>query len=120
MFTGSKRQKQPNAFENEFPNTRVHYSYNTYHILDHNEEELLKMDNPFALIVLAAQKALQMGKVPEEELGEGRLTVARALIRSRKYNHEQVIRFLYFLKNFIYLELLQLNLNGECYRLHLR
>src|SRR5438045_3153960 len=61
VFTGNERQKKRNVFEKEFLGTKVHYSFNTYHILDHSEEELLNMDNPFALIVLTAQKALLRG-----------------------------------------------------------
>lgn len=71
------------------------------------------MDNPFALIVLAAQKALLRDRIPEQELGEQRLTVARALIQSHKYSHEQIINFLYFLKNFIYIENPVINRNFD-------
>jgi hypothetical protein len=83
--------------------TAINYQYNVYHILDHSEDGLLAMDNPFALIVLAAQKALLMGKIPEEELNRERLTVARALIKSKKYDHARISRFLYFLKQFLYI-----------------
>lgn len=38
------------------------------------------MDNPFSLIVLAAQKALLEKKMPEKGLGEERLTIARATV----------------------------------------
>lgn len=113
VFTGNKYQKRSEVFEKEFLGTKVHYSFNTYHILDHSEEELLKMDNPFALIVLAAQKALLRDRIPEQELGEQRLTVARALIQSHKYSHEQIINFLYFLKNFIYIENPVINRNFD-------
>ncbi len=39
------------------------------------------MENPFSLIVLACQKALLEGKVPEKELGRERLTIAKALLK---------------------------------------
>jgi hypothetical protein len=113
VFTGDKSQKRPDMFQKEFLDTSITYRFKAYHILDHSEEELLSMDNPFALIVLAAQKALTRGKIPEEELGEQRLTVARALIQGRKYSHEQIMRFLYFLKNFIYIENQEINRNFD-------
>jgi predicted transposase/invertase (TIGR01784 family) len=56
---------------------------------------------------------LLRGRVPEEELGEQRLTVARALIQSQKYSHEQIMHFLYFLKNFIYIENPEINRNFD-------
>ena len=110
VFTGGKNQKQPNYFEKEFLGTKITYEYNTYHILDHTEAQLLAMDNPFALIVLAAQKALLMGKIPEQELGEQRLTIAKALILSKQYDSEQIKRFLFFLKTFVYIENPEINI----------
>ncbi|MFT3945870.1 MAG: hypothetical protein QM763_02755 [Agriterribacter sp.] len=83
--------------------TEITYRYNAYHIFNHSEAELLAMDNPFALIVLAAQKALLQGKLPEEELAVHRLTVARALIQSKKFSHKKIEKLLLFLKNFIYI-----------------
>lgn len=61
------------------------------------------MNNPFGFIVLAAQKALLMNKIPEQELAEHRLTIAKALIASKQYDSERIKRFLYFLKTFIYI-----------------
>jgi predicted transposase YdaD len=103
IFTGSKRQQHPGTFHKTFMGTEIIYRYNAYHIFDHSEAELLAMDNPFALIVLAAQKALLQGKVPEEELANHRLTVARALIQRNKFSHKRIEKLLFFLKNFIYI-----------------
>ncbi|WP_165813724.1 hypothetical protein [Terrimonas sp.] len=103
IFTGNKRQQHPDTFHKTFMGTEITYRYNAYHIFNHSEAELLAMDNPFALIVLAAQKALLQGKVAEEELASHRLTVARALIQSKKFSHNKIKRLLLFLKNFIYI-----------------
>ncbi|GAB2782632.1 hypothetical protein GCM10027275_27990 [Rhabdobacter roseus] len=109
VFTGPARPPEDSTFRYHFFGTEIHYRYNTYHILDHSQEELLAIHNPFALIVLAAQKALLMDKIPEEELGEQRLTIARALIHSGRYDSEQIRRFLFFLKTFVYLENPEIN-----------
>ena len=103
VFTGSKTQKRPSRFQRAFLGTEINYQYNVYHILDHSEAGLLAMDNPFALIVLAAQKALLMGKIPEEELNRERLTVYKDIINSKKYDYGRIILFLYFLKQFLYI-----------------
>jgi len=103
IFTGNKRQQHPHTFHKTFMGTEITYRYNAYHIFDHSEAELLAMDNPFALIVLAAQKALLQGKVPEEALADHRLTVARALIQSNKFSHKRIEKLLFFLKNFLYI-----------------
>ncbi|MBX3256920.1 MAG: hypothetical protein KF862_22475, partial [Chitinophagaceae bacterium] len=103
IFTGNRRQQHPDTFHKTFMGTEITYRYNAYHIFDHSETELLAMDNPFALIVLAAQKASLQGKVPEEELANHRLTVAKALIQSKKFSHKKIEKLLFFLKNFIYI-----------------
>jgi len=104
VFTGSKNQNRPGQFYKSFLGTEISYRYNVYHIFDHSEAGLVAMENPFALVVLAAQKALLTGKIPEEELNRERLTVARALIKSKKYDHVRINRFLYFLKQFVHIE----------------
>jgi hypothetical protein len=71
------------------------------------------MDNPFSLIVLAAQKALVADKIPQQELAEHRLTIANALIESKRYDNEQIRRFLFFLKTFSYIHNSEINSNFD-------
>ena len=113
VFTGNVAQSKAISFNHNFLGTRITYEFNTYHILAHTEEELLAMNNPFALIVLAAQKALFIGKISEEELGQQRLLIARTLIQSKRYDNEQIRRFLFFLKTFIYIDNLEINANFD-------
>lgn len=113
VFTGEKSQTRPDHFYKSFLGTEIMYRYNTYHVLDHNQDQLLAMNNPFALIVLAAQKALLIGKIPEEELGNQRLIIARSLIQSNRYDSEKIRRFLYFLKTFIRIENEEINSNFD-------
>lgn len=113
VFTGGKNQKSVAQYRNDFLGTKIVYEYNVYHILDHTEEQLLAMDNRFALVILAAQKALLAGKIPEAELAEQRLTIARALIESRRYDIEEIRRFLFFLKTFIRIENPEINSNFD-------
>jgi len=101
FFTGGTSQPRPAEYRHRTIDTRIHFLYRAYHILDHSEEDLLAMDNPFALIVLACQKSLLEGRVPDEELGRDRLMIARALLRGG-YDIDRVIRLMHFLKNFLY------------------
>ncbi|MNX74277.1 hypothetical protein D3C86_1057110 [compost metagenome] len=78
------------------------FKYRTYHVFDHNQTTLLSKQNPFALIALACQKALLEGKIPDEELGKERLTIARAMI-AQNFSHDRIISFMGFLKNFIFI-----------------
>ncbi|MCF0057975.1 hypothetical protein [Dyadobacter sp. CY356] len=113
VFTGGKNQKRPSHFHKNFLGTEIQYKYNAYHILDHSEKQLLNMENPFALIILAAQKALLANKIPEQELGEQRLTIAKALIEIKKYDNEQIRRFLYFLKTFLHIDNQEINIKFD-------
>jgi hypothetical protein len=96
--------------------------------MDHSEAELLAMNNPFALVVLATQKVLAKQRelaalkkknqvadkqVQNEQLNEQRLAIARVFISLAKdqYTHEQVVQFLVFLRGFIYIPNREINLN---------
>jgi len=113
VFTGNYIPSKANYFNHNFLGTKITYEYNSYHIREHTEEQLLAMDNPFALIVLAAQKALLIDKIPEEELGQQRLLIARTMIQSKKYDSEQIHRFLFFLKTFVYIQNPEINFNFD-------
>ena len=47
-------------------------------------------------------KSLLEGKIPEKQLGEERLSIAKALL-SHNYDHDRITSFLIFIKNFIYI-----------------
>jgi len=113
VFTGKANQKRPSSFAKSFLGTEISYKFNIYHIFDHTEDQLLKMDNPFALILLAAQKAVLADRVPKEELANQRLMIAKALINSKRYDNEKIKRFLYFLKTFIHIDNEELNVNFD-------
>ena len=108
VFTGARSQPRPSRYYQQLIKTRLSFEYCSYHIFDHSEQELLNMSNPFALIVLACQKALGEGKVPDAELGADRLTIAKALLKHH-YERDRIIRFLTFLKNFLYINDLEIN-----------
>ncbi|MBE8722152.1 RpnC/YadD family protein [Sphingobacterium pedocola] len=108
VFTGDKTQPCPSEYHHRVIDTQIHFQYRAYHIFGHSETELLAMDNAFALIVLACQKALLEGKIADNELGEDRLTIAKALLK-HEYDHDRIISFLVFLKNFLYINDLEIN-----------
>lgn len=98
IFTGNEKQVHPGKYIYDGIKTLHHFNYLFYHIFEHKESELLAMDNIFAYIVLACQKALQEGKVLEEGLATDRNTIARALIDREKYDKDRIISFFNFLE----------------------
>lgn len=113
FFTGDHKQPRPVGYRREVLDTVVDFRYRGVHIFDYTEEQLLTMDNICAFVVLACQKSLLEGKVPEEELGEDRSTIARALIETGIYDKDRIISFLVFLKNFIYIDDIEINRNFD-------
>ncbi|SMD08546.1 hypothetical protein SAMN04488101_11238, partial [Pedobacter nyackensis] len=102
VFTGDEQQDRPTEYRDHLLGTALSFKYLTYHVFDHDERTLLAIQNPFALIALACQKALLEGKIPDKELGDERLTIAKALL-NHNYSHDRVIGFMGFLKNFIFI-----------------
>ena len=104
LYTTDKRQKVKREYHYQVIKTEIRFRFLGYHIFDHSKEALLSMDNIFALVVLACQQALNEGKLWEEELALHRLTIARSLLKNGKYGKDRILRFLYFLKNFIFIQ----------------
>jgi len=102
VFTGDRKQRRSCEYLEQGIHTSIHFRYLSYQIFDNSATELLDCDNIFAYIVVACQKALLEGKVPEVELAEDRSTIVRALLSSKKYDKERIMHFLFFLKSFIF------------------
>ena len=110
IFTGQTGYKMPRSYLHTFLGTCLIYHYNTLCITDLSDKELSNSENPFALVVLAAKKALLAGKVPEKELLEQKLLVARLLLRKERFSRRKIGMILTFLKNYITFEEPQTNL----------
>jgi hypothetical protein len=91
IFTDFDGQKIPNRYEYHFLGTSHIYQYNTLNILGPTEEELKESNNPFAIVLLAARKALLAGKIPEKELLEHKLLVARLLLGKKQFSHIKIL-----------------------------
>ena len=79
------------------------YEYHTLSILDFTDEELKESSNPFALVVLAAKTALLEEKIPEKELLERKLLIAKELLR-RGYTERKVRAIMVFLRSYVLFE----------------
>ena len=61
VFTGAPPLSESLIYKHELYGGKISYEFNVYIIAHQSEEELLKSDNPFALIVLAALYAYRSG-----------------------------------------------------------
>ena len=103
IFTGLDGKKMPDRYTYQYRRTRVLYEYHTLSILDFTDEELKESNNPFALVVLAAKTALLEEKIPEQELLERKLLIAKELLR-RGYTERKVRAIMVFLKSYVLFE----------------
>jgi hypothetical protein len=108
-----KNKRVPLCYKREFFGTVILNQYNALYIQDQSETRLLTMNNLFALVVLAVQKAFLRDKLSETELNEQRLVIARALIINGHYSQQQITDFLIFLKQYIYINNNEINKNFD-------
>jgi hypothetical protein len=57
IFTNTTQMPHSNSYQRTTHGTTISYTYNTYHFSDHNDEELILSNNPFAIAVLAGKYA---------------------------------------------------------------
>lgn len=101
VFTGLKNQLQPNQYNFNLLGTQLNFKYNTYQIFNHTEEELIEMDNPFALVIIAAQQEAIYNEKAQDGLYNTRMKIVRALKASKKFNYKKTKDFLHFMDQLI-------------------
>jgi len=101
FFTGGGSQPKPSAFTDGTERTHVCFRYIACDIFALSEEKLMEMENPFSIVVLACRASLLEGKIPDMELNDIRLNIARKMIR-QGFGRERTERFLYFLRNLVH------------------
>jgi hypothetical protein len=81
IFTGKDRKKLPSMYVRKYEGAELVYKYNTLCILDYSDRSLAGNRNPFALVMLAAKKALLSGKDLDGILLREKLSIAKILIK---------------------------------------
>jgi hypothetical protein len=100
IFTGRDGKKLPDTYERSYFGAMLTYKYNTLCILNYNDKQLIKSNNPFAMVILAAQKALIHGKDLDNELLQQKLLIAKLLYR-KGFKKKKVHAILSFLHNYV-------------------
>lgn len=100
LFTDSNKKYHPSKFEYNYQGTTVIYKFNTFKIIDQDEEQLAKSDNPFAVAILTVLLALRSKKHTDEELLDLKLQIARNLLK-RKISLNKVRALMTFLKLYV-------------------
>jgi len=113
IFTGVPGQQRPDKYQYNMLGTKLSFEYKYYQIFQHTEEELLQFDNPFALVVLVAQKEVLREKLTLLELHNTRIKIIEKLTANGNYTQQSITRFILFLKNMIHIEDEELNTKFE-------
>jgi len=100
IFSGRDGKKQPDRHERSFMGSVLTYRYNILSILDYDDSELIESDNPFAMVILAAKKALLRGKDLEKQLLEQKLLIAK-LLYQKGFKKRKIHAILSFLHNYV-------------------
>lgn len=100
IFTGTDGKKLPGIYVRKYEGAELTYKYNTLCILDYEDRALAASKNPFALVMLAAKKALLKGKNLDELLLKEKLAIANLLIK-RGYSEAKTNAILSFLHNYV-------------------
>jgi len=100
IFSGRDGHKLPDRYECSYQGSALTYQYNTLRILDYDDKDLMASDNPFALVILAAKKALLRGKNLDQELLKQKLLIAKLLYR-KGFRKRKIHAILSFLHNYV-------------------
>lgn len=95
IFADSRNGWKPDKYEYEFANTRLTYQYPVYKILEQSEADLKASENPFALVVLAAQYALRGKRKDESTQLRFKLELIDLLF-AKSYDNNKIKAIFYF------------------------
>jgi hypothetical protein len=103
ILTDKHKSYKPNVYAYEFMGNQLFYKFNVYKVLDADEEELKKSDNPFAVVVRVVQTALKKGQLAEIQLFDLKIDLVKELLK-KKFTKEKIRSLLQFLKLYIRFE----------------
>ncbi len=86
-----------------FLGTKLEYHYNVYKISQQSEKELLKSDNPFAMVVLTARSVLNKKRLDDDALMEIKLKLARNFLE-KSFKKKKIRLIMNFLRVYIHFE----------------
>jgi predicted transposase/invertase (TIGR01784 family) len=103
IFTDGQRGYHPKIYKYEFLGTKLTYEFNTYKVIEQDEESLRKNDNPFAIVILTVLLKLKMKQHSADDLISLKLEIAKNLLK-RGIAKEKVRVLMNFLRYYVRLE----------------
>jgi predicted transposase YdaD len=103
IFTENNAAFKPCEYHREFMGTSVLYRFNSFKILEQDEQMLRESDNPFAIVILTVKAALKSKQITENELLNLKIDLTKNLL-SRKLPKSKIRKILFFLRFYIRFE----------------
>jgi len=100
IFTDARKSYRPQQFDYSFLGTQAMFRYNTYKVIDQEEEELRNSNNPFAIVILTVLLALKKGKIKEEKLFSLKTSLLKNLLQ-KEISRGKIDAILIFLRNYV-------------------
>jgi hypothetical protein len=103
ILTDKHKSYKPNVYAYEFMGNELFYKFNVYKVLDADEKELVKSNNPFAVVVRVVQTALKKEQLAENKLFDLKIELVKELLK-KDFTKEKIRCLLQFLKLYIRFE----------------
>lgn len=100
ILTDGNKRYRPESYRYNFLGTNYEFRFNTYKVLDQDEEALEKDDNPFAVVILTVLIALKNKDLPDRELFKLKTRLLRNLVQ-RKISRTKIEKLLLFLQFYV-------------------
>jgi hypothetical protein len=100
ILTDKNKKFRPSEYRYEFLGTTNIFRFTSYKVIDQDEKELAKSDNPFAIAVLTVLIALKRKKDNEVQLLKLGLALAKNLLK-KNFSKEKTGYLMDFLKRYL-------------------
>ncbi|BAV05335.1 hypothetical protein FLA_1342 [Filimonas lacunae] len=101
IFTDGNKRFIPSAYCYEFLGTKNTFEFNTYKIIEQDEQQLSEDENPFATIVLTVLLALKKQKGNDENLFRLKYALAKSLLQ-KQIPRKKIDKLLIFLQFYVH------------------
>ncbi|SDL13944.1 conserved hypothetical protein (putative transposase or invertase) [Pedobacter sp. ok626] len=102
ILIDSDKKYHPKIYKEDYLGTKLSYEFNTYKLLDQNEQKLRADPNPFAIVALVALLALKNKNADDDHLKRIKIDLTKELIKRNvsKEKHIKIMDFLAYYVNF--------------------
>ncbi|MFT4095191.1 MAG: hypothetical protein QM640_16285 [Niabella sp.] len=100
LLTDRDKKFYPTAYQSEFLGTEIFYRFNSYKIMEQEENALLQNPNPFAFVILTVLLALRRGRLSDRDLLSLKLELVRRLLEQR-FSKSTIKGIFYFIRNYV-------------------